>query len=535
MAAPSRLRAASVFEMRRREDVVRCRPCHAGMRRSEPSHGVLGRLVDRARRSANVPRPARPRGVDDRLPRVGLATSATGPEPSVACLAMLAGLTHRSWRVQHFRTRACLTAKEAVGQVTGLPGRHLDPWLMPAAVCRGLFARAGATAELSVVEGTLGDADRRLVGPMVRASGRPAADRRGARPADPRGGLLPRGRLRYVPPADDPRRGRRASCWTRSPTPRSCRGSAGWSSWPPGCRSSGRSRRCPSSAPRSSSMPPDRRLPEDLIEALARGFLQHADLPALDELARRRPVPGVAMRWYGLGGGGRRRFRVAYAQDEAFGGYFPDTIESLEALGADLVEFSPLRDEALPDGVGLVMIGCGLPDHHADELASNLSMIAALGEHVCLGRRIYSEGGGTAYLGRSMIIGGRRYRGAGILPFDAEFIADAPPPVPVSRRLLHDSLAGPSGHGRPRLQERPMAADPGPRALRVPRLLRRALRRGRLVLPPSCRRQPAAPPPGRAAGGRRRLRGAPSPLAQAPDRPRPGRARVRSHAGLRPR
>ena len=74
----------------------------------------------------------------------------------MACLAMLAGLTQRSWRVQHFRTRACLTSKEAVGQVTGLPGRHLDPWLMPDAVCRRLFARAAATAELSVVEGTLG-------------------------------------------------------------------------------------------------------------------------------------------------------------------------------------------------------------------------------------------------------------------------------------------------------------------------------------------------------------------------------------------
>ena len=167
---------------------------------------------------------------------------------------------------------------------------------------------------------------------------------------------------------------------------------------------------------------------------------------------------------------------MAYAQDEAFGGYFPDTIEALEALGADLVEFSPLRDEALPDGVDLVMIGCGLPDHHADELAANHSMIAALGEHVCLGRRIYSEGGGTAYLGRRMIIGGRCYRGAGILPFDAELIPDPPPPIPVARRLLHDSLAGAPRHGRPRLQERPMAADPRPRALRVPRLLRRPLR-----------------------------------------------------------
>src|SRR5262249_10945527 len=124
---------------------------------------------------------------------------------------------------------------------------------------------------------------------------------------------------------------------------------------------------------------------------------------------------------------------------------FPDTMEALEALGADLVEFSPLRDEALPEGLGLVLIGCGFPDHHIEELASNHSMIAALGEHVCLGRRIYSEGGGTAYLGRRLIIGGRIYRGAGILPFDAEVLSDPLPPSPVSRRLLHDSWLGPRG------------------------------------------------------------------------------------------
>src|SRR5262249_15407814 len=123
------------------------------MRRPRAERDVLVRLVGQVRRSANVPHPARPRGLEDRLPRLGLATRATGPEPSVASLAMLAGLTERGWRVQHFRTRACPTAKEAVGQVTGLPGRHLDAWLMPPAVCRGLFARAGASAELSVVEG----------------------------------------------------------------------------------------------------------------------------------------------------------------------------------------------------------------------------------------------------------------------------------------------------------------------------------------------------------------------------------------------
>src|SRR5437016_504794 len=89
------------------------------------------------------------------IPRLALATRAAGPEPSVASLSLLAGLTYRRWRVQHFRTRACPTVTEAVGQVTGLPGRHLDGWLMPPSVCRGLFVRAARSAELAVVEGTL--------------------------------------------------------------------------------------------------------------------------------------------------------------------------------------------------------------------------------------------------------------------------------------------------------------------------------------------------------------------------------------------
>ena len=138
-------------------------------------------------------------------------------------------------------------------------------------------------------------------------------------------------------------------------------------------------------------------------------------------------------------------FRVAYAHDEAFGCYFPDTLEALESLGAELVEFSPMRDGALPDGVDLVMIGCGFPDLHAPELASNFSMIAALRQHVCRGQRIYSEGGGTAYLGRSMIIDGEAIPGAGILPFDAELASNPTPPAPVVRTLLRDCWIGPRG------------------------------------------------------------------------------------------
>jgi cobyrinic acid a,c-diamide synthase len=136
---------------------------------------------------------------------------------------------------------------------------------------------------------------------------------------------------------------------------------------------------------------------------------------------------------------------VAYAQDEAFGGYFPDTLETLEALGADLVEFSPLRSEGLPEAVDLVMIGCGFADQYAEALASNLSLINALRFHVYQGRRIYSEGGGTAYLGRSMRIEGREIPGVGILPFDAELRPGATEFASVTCTLRCDTWLGPKG------------------------------------------------------------------------------------------
>ncbi|HZW32146.1 MAG TPA: cobyrinic acid a,c-diamide synthase, partial [Isosphaeraceae bacterium] len=332
---------------------------------------------------------------------------------------------------------------EAVGQVTGLPGRHLDAWLMPPSVCRGLFARAAVAAELSVVEGTLEEPNEGLsytscdhpgdLRPVAEALDLPLVAVVSCRGLDTETVHLP-----HLPQGvdavlldelSDPESGPRLRRLVELAS---------------GLPVLGAIEDLPEVRAALGQLPRDRHLPEDLIEALARSFLKQADGMAIRELARRRRFPPTD-ELAGFAGPGRRRFRVAYAQDEAFGRYFPDTLEALEALGAELVEFSPLRDEALPAGVGLVMIGCGFPDHYADELAANLSMMAALGEHVCRGRRIYSEGGGTAYLGRRMIIAGRSYRGACILPFDAELRADPPPPAPVSRRLLHDSWLGPRG------------------------------------------------------------------------------------------
>lgn len=377
------------------------------------------------------------------LPRLALATPASGPEPSPASLAWLAGLTERRWRVQHFRSRACPFGTEAVGQVTGLPGRHLDAWLMPDDLCRRVFVRGARQADLCLVEGTLEEATAPLdcsqhdrpggLAPLAEALGLPVV---ALVPCLP----LSEFHLPHLPVGvdavlldglEDPRDydayRKQVTLMTRKPV-------------------LGAVEALPEVRAALRETPRDQPLAEDLFRKLGASFLRFADLAAIQTLAQSRPFPSVAAEPEPVCTPPLcRRFRVAYAQDEAFGSYFPDTLEALEALGAELVEFSPIRDESLPEAADLVMIGCGFPDRYADALAENLSLIAALRSHVCRGHRIYSEGGGTAYLGRSLILGDRQVLGAGILPFDAELAAIPRTPTPVTRMMTKDSWLGPRG------------------------------------------------------------------------------------------
>jgi cobyrinic acid a,c-diamide synthase len=374
------------------------------------------------------------------LPRLALATPPFGPEPSAPSLAFLAGLSERRWRVQHFRARACPLANEAVGQVTGLPGRHLDAWLMTEPICRDLLARGARHADLALVVGTLDKLPEAVecshydrpgpLRPLAEALDLPiihvvsCSSWEGFHlPPIPEG--VDAFFLDELETADDFDRFRRMITLTQK------KPVIGGLEALPEIRTALR------------QVGRDRPLPEELIHRLAAGFRRFADYAAIRSLARSRPFafPQCCEEMPCH----RARFRVAYAQDEAFGAYFPDTLETLEALGAELVEFSPLRDESLPEAVDLVMIGCGFPDRHAEALSENLSLISALQSHVCRGQRIYSEGGGTAYLGRTMIMEDRRVMGAGILPIDAELLPHPAPPMPVTRTLTRDSWLGPKG------------------------------------------------------------------------------------------
>src|SRR5262249_20706724 len=94
--------------------------------------------------------------------------------------------------------------------------------------------------------------------------------------------------------------------------------------------------------------------------------------------------------------------RVAVARDAAFCFYYQDNLDLLQDAGAEVVSFSPLGDSCLPGNVDLVYLGGGYPELHAERLASNRDMTAALRRHHERGGAIYAECGGLMYCCREL-------------------------------------------------------------------------------------------------------------------------------------
>lgn len=97
--------------------------------------------------------------------------------------------------------------------------------------------------------------------------------------------------------------------------------------------------------------------------------------------------------------------RVAVARDRAFCFYYEDSLEALTELGAELVPFSPLEDDTLPENIHGLYLGGGYPEEYSEALSRNTGMRVAVKQALEAGLPCIAECGGFMYLTES--IGGR--------------------------------------------------------------------------------------------------------------------------------
>ena len=109
--------------------------------------------------------------------------------------------------------------------------------------------------------------------------------------------------------------------------------------------------------------------------------------------------------------------RIGIARDSAFGFYYPDDLDQLRAVGAELVEFRPTQDTALPE-VDALFIGGGFPETHLDQLEQNTGLKRDIRHFVERGKPVYAECGGLMYLARSIRWNDRKAAMSGALPLE---------------------------------------------------------------------------------------------------------------------
>lgn len=92
------------------------------------------------------------------------------------------------------------------------------------------------------------------------------------------------------------------------------------------------------------------------------------------------------------------KIRIAAAKDKAFCFYYHENLNILQEMGAEIIPFSPLCDDNLPEKIHGLYLGGGYPELHAKTLSENKAMRTALRKALENGLPCIAECGGFMYL-----------------------------------------------------------------------------------------------------------------------------------------
>ena len=355
-----------------------------------------------------------------RTPRIVIAAPHSGAGKTTVATALMAAYRRRGLRVQPFKVGPDFIDPGFHEAACGRASRNLDGWMLSRTANLETFARACGDADLAVIEGVMGLFDGRdttgesgSTAEMAKWLGAPvllvvdasamarsaAAVVHGFETFDAAlelAGVL-FNRIGGPKHAEMLEEAVRASCRSKAI----------------------------GALPRNEKMALPSRylgltlaaesLTAAILDEMAAWVNQHVDLDALLALARThsgeleappcRAAPQAA------------RVRIAVARDSAFCFYYQDNLDLLREAGAELIEFSPIADSALPAGIGGLYLGGGYPELHAAQLAENRAMRDAVAEFARSGAPVYAECGGFMYLTEGIVDGeGREHPMIGLFP-----------------------------------------------------------------------------------------------------------------------
>lgn len=346
-------------------------------------------------------------------PRLVVAGTRSGVGKTTVATGIMAALHRRGQRVAAAKMGPDFIDPGYHSLATGRPARNLDPWMSGMDLVGPLAGRAGAGADVLVVEGVMGlfdgaadgspsstaevakalDAPVVLVVDAASTSQSVAALVHGYRTWDP--GVRVAGVVLNLVGSDNHEQMLRAAL-----------DDAGVAVY-------GVLRRDDSLQWRSRhlGLQPVAEDPAGVrasLERLAAVIEAGCDLDGLVRLASSAPplvtgdVPSPRRVVPPAGSPGRGVPRVAVASGPAFSFCYPDNLEALAAAGAEVVPFDPCTDTTLPEGTSAVLAGGGFPEMFAEALAANRPMLSSVADHHARGGVVWAECGGLLWLTRRL-------------------------------------------------------------------------------------------------------------------------------------